>query len=508
MTVFSIPAFFIVLREVLEACLVVGIALAYFARTGNQQYVPYVWIGAGAGVLVSLSVGIAFAVVYFVKGNQIFEDKAEKIFEGVAFLIAAALLTWMIIWMMYMGRELRTRMEEQLDDIIDNSEKSPARRKLGVFLMVFVQVLREGIETFIFIFGSANADDNGGWRAIPLPGILAIIVGVVISFLVFKGMVNLDIQSFFFWSSFLLIAFAAGLVSHAFHELQEVDWFGTWKPEAPAERDWYNEVMWTTKRCCHDKENQFFAMLRALFGYQDTPTFVEWITYFAYWVIVIALYVAINWSQIRASKRVTYARTTLISSISLLFSFIGFIYVLINRSWIGLLSMILAFLFSIVTVMIVFDPIMSVMPSIAPKRRTAVNIMAYAWAVLTFLMIVLHFVQLICEGTGEEKCGLDKFYFFSVIFSGDFRDMGRTTVLLGDTEVTYWPAIALLSISLIVTFFFYGGLTFRMFLMAMNINDDGEYMHENYVYAQGSEVGSEDVVEAKEANMLTEMTAV
>ena len=68
-SLFSIPAFFIVLREVLEACLVVGIALAHLNKTGNTQYRKWVWIGAVSGILVSLAFGIAFAVVYFMRGN-------------------------------------------------------------------------------------------------------------------------------------------------------------------------------------------------------------------------------------------------------------------------------------------------------------------------------------------------------------------------------------------------------------------------------------------------------
>ncbi|KAI0561613.1 High-affinity iron transporter [Gracilaria domingensis] len=236
MSVFSIPAFFIVLREVLEACLVVGIVLAYINKIGATQYRRYVWWGTFGGIAISLIVGLAFGIVVWTRGDQLFKDEAEKIFEGITFLVAASLLTWMIIWMMVLGKNLRTKLEHDVDEIIDDDDKSPLRRKLAIFFMVFVQVLREGIETVIFLIGTANADENGGWRAIPLPGFLAIVVGVGASFLVFRGLLQLDILKFFLVSSFVLMAFAAGLVSHAFHELQEVDWFGPWEPSE--ERDW------------------------------------------------------------------------------------------------------------------------------------------------------------------------------------------------------------------------------------------------------------------------------
>lgn len=488
--VFSVPAFFIVLREVLEACLVIGVALAYFQRTGATQYNRWVWMGACGGIVVSFIFGITFASIFFVKGNQIFSDRAEKVFEGIMFLIAAGLLTWMVVWMMYMGKQLKSRLEQQLDAIIDDAEeKSPGRKKAGVFTMVFVQVLREGIETFIFLFGSANADEVGGWRSIPLPGILALVVGVTVSYLVFKGLVTIDIQSFFNVSSVILIAFAAGLTSHAFHELQEADWFGLW--DSPNGRDWYNEAMWKTENCCQDKDNQFFAMLRALFGYQDKPTFIEWVTYFAYWLLVAGLYVVINWQQIRSSRTHTMARAQQLSAMSLIATFVGFIFVLTQRSLIGLLSMILAFSLSSLTVLFIFDPIaLKLVPFIASMRRTGLAAIGIAWCMLTLLMLGLHLGQLICIG-GNTCPNLGKFYFFGLVLGDTFNNMGRTQLVISDTgeDFTFiWPSIAVLSISLVLTVFFFGGMSFRLLLAAMNVSADGEYMYDNYSKLEESSV--------------------
>ena len=231
--VFSIPAFFIVLREVLEACVVVGIVLAYLKKTGTTQYSKYVWIGAFSGVGLSLALGIAFGIVYWVNDNSLFEGNAEKIFEGVTFLVAAVLLTWMILWIMSMGKKLQQSLEGKVEKIIEDDESTSRRKKILLVGLVGFQVLREGIETFIFITANAGAEDQGGWRAIPIPGILAIIVGLVASYLVFRGMLELDIIKFFYWSSVILVFFAAGLVSYAFHEIQEVDAFGDWEPSEP-----------------------------------------------------------------------------------------------------------------------------------------------------------------------------------------------------------------------------------------------------------------------------------
>lgn len=473
-SVFSIPAFFIVLREVLEACLVVGIVLAYLNKIGATQYRKWVWIGAAAGVLGSLAVGLGLGIAFWITGNQGFDGNAEKIFEGVAFLVAAALLTWMIIWMMAMGKKLRSQMEKKVDQIID-SDDPDSKRKASIFLMVFVQVLREGIETVIFLIGTANADDHGGWKAIPLAGILAIIVGLGASYLVFKGLVSLDIVKFFLISGLVLIAFAAGLVSHAFHELQEVDAFGPWKPIET--RDWYNFPLWSTEGCCDDGDNEFFGMLRALFGYQDKPTFIEWATYFGYWLIVAAIFVCINWSLIRASrsKIASYTQSFVLSS--LLITFVGFVYTLINVTWVGTLSMTIAFLLSVVATASSFDITARMLRSVSRFRRMFALISGIGFGVLMAFMFVMHLVEMECIGGGD--CSMNVFFFFGLIYDGDFLERGR--------EDSQWPPLAALSWSIVLTVYFFGALSALLILFAMNVDSEGTYLDDNAIVVKDAE---------------------
>lgn len=476
--IFSIPAFFIVLREVLEACLVVGIVLAYLDKVGATQYRKWVWLAIAAGVGGSVAAGVAFAIVFFVRGDQLFSGNAEKIFEGITFLIAAALLTWMIIWVMMLGKNLRNKMEQELDDILEKSRSTRAM-KTSIFFMVFVQILREGIETVIFLIGTAGADDVGGWRAIPLPGVLALIVGVFGSYLAFRGLVYLDINSFLRWSAYILVAFAAGLVSHAFHELQEVDLFGPWKPSE--ERDWYNATMWSTKDCCHDKENQFFAMLRALFGYQDTPTFVEWVTYFAYWLIVIIIFLYVNWSYIRSSRNSVASLTRKMILLSGLFTFVGFVYSMINVTWIGALTMTVGLILSVVGTAAIFE--------IAPNRvkipRKAISFATgIAFSALTLFMLILHLVELQCQG--GEQCSINIFYFFGLIFDGDFSATGR--------QEKSWPSIAILSISLVVTLFFFGALSLSLILFSFNFDGEGQYISDSEILRTTDDTEPESVI--------------
>lgn len=476
MGLFSIPAFFIVLREVLEACLVVGIALAYVNQTGATQYRRYIWAGAIVGVVISAAIGLAFGIVKWQKDTLLFQGDAEKIFEGVAFLIAAALLTWMIIWMMVMGKSMRSKLESRIDNIIEKEENSPRRRKFAMFTMVFVQVLREGIETVIFLLGTTGDEED--WRSIPIPGVLAIVVGLGASFLMFRGLVELDIMKFFYYSSLILIAFAAGLVSHAFHELQEVDWFGPW--EVTNKRDWYNAVMWSTKACCHDKENQFFAMLRALFGYQDTPTFVEWSTYFAYWLIIAAVFVAINWSTVRAARSRFLSMSKLLSFWAFTFTFVGFIFAVLNVTWLGVTTMTFGLVLSIVTIWSTFDTTSLLVKPLAKIRKSLLLGTGIGWGALTAFMFVMHLVQMQCEGA-EGSCSTENFFFFfGLVFDDDFNRQGRGE----GKSPTSWHAIAVLSISIVLTVYFFGTLSFSLIMASLNVDSVGHYIHDDAIRAK------------------------
>ena len=466
-SLFNIAAFFIVLREVLEACLVVGIVLACLKSLGNTHLRKWVWWGAGSGIVLSLVLGITFVVVFYTRGTNFFSGKTEKIFEGIVFLIAAALLTWMIIWMQHMGRKLKTNLEKEVERKIEQSDDGG---KWGIFFMVFVQVLREGIETWIFLFGAASAsDDPNAWKAIPIPGILGVVVGIAVSYALFRGLIELDINSFFFWTSVILMLFSAGLTSHAFHELQEVDWFGPWA-EDKTQRDWWNARLWSTKPCCNDKYNEFFAFLRALFGYQDTPTFVEWSTYFAYWLIIIAILLSFNWGTVRKARNTVAKMTKSLSAVSLCATFIAFIYVLINRTWNGTLTMTLAFLLSIASIVVCFDFITARAAGLKASRKTIALGTAVALGALTIVITILHIVQMACDEEGVATCSLPRFYYACLIFAEDWASQGRAE------DGNSWVSLAVLSWSMVICFFFWGTLSFVLYLYSMNIDAEGNYI--------------------------------
>ncbi len=130
----------ITLREGLEAALIVGILLAYLARTGQGAGVAGIWLGVALAVLTSVAVGAAiFATVGELVGP------AEAVFEGTAMLVAVAMLSYMIRWMRRQARDVRGGLQRQLAAALASGSR------WALTTLAFVVVVREGIETALFL---------------------------------------------------------------------------------------------------------------------------------------------------------------------------------------------------------------------------------------------------------------------------------------------------------------------------------------------------------------------
>ncbi|MFC1987412.1 FTR1 family protein [Chloroflexota bacterium] len=103
----------ITLREGLEAALIIGIILAYLARTGNRQGFKPVGLETSLAVLASL---IAGAIIYFTAGEL--SGRGEETFEGIAMFIATGVLTWMIFWMRKQAVDIQAHLHAQIQSVL------------------------------------------------------------------------------------------------------------------------------------------------------------------------------------------------------------------------------------------------------------------------------------------------------------------------------------------------------------------------------------------------------
>ncbi len=265
------PNFLIAFREVLEMSLIVGIVLSYLNKTNQTKYNNVVYVGIGAGIVGSIIGALLF---HELAGD--FAGRSEQIFEGVTMLIGAGLLTSMIIWMRKQ-KNIAKHLEQKIEAHASNDHR------LGLFLLVFISILREGIETVIFLSASSlvSADTK-------LIGVLSgIVAAIILGYLMFVTTVRIDLKKFFTVTSTLLILFAAGLVAHGVHELGEAHLI----PEL-IEHVWdINPMVYAdgTFPLLHEK-GYIGQLLTSLFGYNGNPSLMEVLSYIIYIGVAWLLY--------------------------------------------------------------------------------------------------------------------------------------------------------------------------------------------------------------------------
>ena len=273
---FSLASFIIGLRETIEASLIIGIILAYLTRTGNVESKRDIWIGAILGIIASIIGAIGFQQLL---GG--FEGTTEKLFEGVMMITAALLLSFMIIWMFRSSKTLKYELEQKIKAAVKQD------KKYALVTLSFIIILREGIETVLFLTGISSSEDAS---TVFLSGSIGIFVAIVLSVLFFKSSFKLNIKQFFNYTSILLIFFAAGLFSQGIHEFQELGIFGV-------STSFWNTNFMDLSGILNDKLNTLGVMLRALFGYQDKPTPIELVAYIFYWIVITLTYFQVNISM-------------------------------------------------------------------------------------------------------------------------------------------------------------------------------------------------------------------
>lgn len=196
-------SFIIMFRETLEAALIVGIVLGYLKKSGQRRQVAAVYMG----ILTGLAASVLTAYL-FTRWAGGFTGRAEEIFEGAMMLAGAMLLTTLILWMMRQTNRAAA---------IERQVETGLARKSGLFGLVFVSILREGVESVIFLSAAASAAGTQSLAGALLGLAAALILGVVL----FYGLIRISMSRFFALTNILLILFAAGLVAHGLHEFQE-----------------------------------------------------------------------------------------------------------------------------------------------------------------------------------------------------------------------------------------------------------------------------------------------
>jgi FTR1 family protein len=202
-----LQAFIITLREGVEAALIVGITLAYLAKIGRNDLRKSVYAALGTAFAGSIALAV---VLSRLKWNQ-------DIFEGWVMLVAAVFVVTMIVFMMKTGRKLKGEIEGKIGLFAREDAW------IGLFLFVFLMVLREGVETVLILSAvTLNSSELMSF----IGTILGVAVAILFGVMFVKGSVKINLQKFFKVTTAILFLVAAQLTIAGLHELSEnLEWF-------------------------------------------------------------------------------------------------------------------------------------------------------------------------------------------------------------------------------------------------------------------------------------------
>ncbi|HST55132.1 MAG TPA: iron uptake transporter permease EfeU [Solirubrobacteraceae bacterium] len=199
------------LREGVEASLIVGIIAAFLRKQGRTDAVRAMWTGVGLALVLCISVAVLLQVI-----NQSLPQSQQEGLETVVAAIAVGMVTFMVVWMRSHARGLAGELRTSTANALANGSA------WALVAMAFAAVLREGLETAVFLLAAFQA--SGDAFSAGVGALLGILASVAIGWGIYKGGVRLDLGRFFGVTAALLVLVAAGLVASAMHTAHEAGW--------------------------------------------------------------------------------------------------------------------------------------------------------------------------------------------------------------------------------------------------------------------------------------------
>lgn len=258
--------FLIMLREGIEAALIVGIIASYLRQTGRGAWLAAVWIGVFLAVALSLFAGAGLLLI-----AAEFPQKAQEAFEAAVGLVAVLVLTWMVFWMRRAARGIRSGLQAD----IDRAMAAPAGATWALIGMAFFAVAREGLESVFFLLAIFQQSPG---PAAPLSALAGVAVAVILGLAIYRGGVRIDLRRFFRWTGLLILLIAAGLLAGVLRSLHEA---GLWNHLQVPVFDLSRSLPVSSVPG---------TILSGLFGYHHAPTVGEVLVWAGYLAVTLYLF--------------------------------------------------------------------------------------------------------------------------------------------------------------------------------------------------------------------------
>lgn len=264
-----LPTFVIGLREGFEAALIVGIIAAFLGQRGETRALRFVWLG----VLLAAAICVAVAVGLYLIGLSL-PFKQREIMEGILALVAVAGVTYMVVWMRGHARNLKRSLET------DAANALIAGSSLALVGMAFLAVLREGLETAVFMLAAFQSSETP--LATGFGAVLGVVAAIGLGYGIFRGGLRINMARFFGITGLVLVLVAAGLLATAVHDLAEAGVITIGQQPAV-------DLSWLITPGTVQA-----ALLTGLLGFQPVPTVAELCVWLLY-AVPMSIYVL--WPQ-------------------------------------------------------------------------------------------------------------------------------------------------------------------------------------------------------------------
>ncbi len=259
--------FLIMLREGLEAALIVGIIAGYLRQTGRREWLPAIWLGVFLAVALSLFAGAGLQLA-----SAQFPQKTQELFEAVIGFVAVAVLIGMVFWMRRAARSIKAELQSSVDQALAHKGGAGTWALIG---MVFLAVAREGLESVFFLLAIFQQSRDA---AAPIGAALGVLVAVGAGWGIYAGALRLDLRRFFRWTGIFIIFVAAALFAGAVKALHEA---GLWNSLLTPIYD-LSRVL--------PESSPLGTVLSGLLGYREAPSLGEFIAWAVLLVVTLTLF--------------------------------------------------------------------------------------------------------------------------------------------------------------------------------------------------------------------------
>jgi high-affinity iron transporter len=258
-----IPSLIIVLREVFEVALIIGIALA--ASKGLAGSRRAVLMGCIAGVAGALALAGATGWL-----GETLEGMGPDVFNAGVLLAAVLMLAWHHIWMQRHGAEIARELKTVGGDV-----RAGARPLAALAAVVALAALREGAEVVLFLYGVAAGGEAAG--PMILGSVLGLVAGAAAGTILYLGLMRIPTRHLFAVTGWMLLCLAAGMAAQAAAFLVQSGWL-------PA----MIEPLWDTSSLL-PRQSLLGQLLHALAGYDDRPSGAQLLFFVVTFVSVLVL---------------------------------------------------------------------------------------------------------------------------------------------------------------------------------------------------------------------------